>query len=176
MDHLTLFENFKDKVTVYHGTTDILFSRILSVDKKIKPRSDNKYVYVTTDKKVAERYAKAWTAWAIKEACPALEIEPNYKGLIFQIELDKKDLAKDPYSEKEPNQYRYTGAIPIKNIVDYERPDFNELKNETALLTNFAFWIGVARATDDDEDIDNPFNALGGDVNKLNKQLDDEGL
>jgi len=128
----------------------MLSSKIMVLDKGLKPRPGNRFVYVTTDKDVALRYAKAWTAWAVHDVAPELGREPNYNGALFTIKVNASSLEKDPYNpEDEPDQYRFKGVIPAKNIVDYQPVKFDDLKKESELNRNYAFWIGIARATDD---------------------------
>jgi len=144
-------------ITVYHGTALPLAEKIIK-SSGLAPKPGNKYVYVTTDKKVAETYARAWTAWYMYDAAPELKIKnPKPIGGIIKLELPEKYLEEDPYNpEGEPNQYRVRAAnVSAVNLFvnkikpSLEKIDFPKLKDETELLRAYCYWIGIARATDE---------------------------
>ena len=147
-------EDSKEIVTVYHGTSAIYTEYIYL--NGLKPRQGNKYVYVTTDKDAAEKYSKAWSAAVqtkyneedeFKEFSGFKNHSPD-EGLILAIKIEKSKLEDDPYNpDGEPNQFRVPHKIPVSKIKKWDIKKFNF--NESELLRNYAYWIGIARATDD---------------------------
>jgi hypothetical protein len=128
----------------------------------LRPKPGNKFVYVTTDIKRAEKYAKAWTAAILTNYKEDKNFRKKFKdssfskhepqeGLILKIRIKKSLLEQDPYNpEGEPNQYRVRDKISISKIKDWKYIKFDDMvKNKTELLTNYSYWIGVARATDE---------------------------
>jgi hypothetical protein len=143
-------------MVLYHGTALPLGERIQA--HGVRPKEGNKYVYFTTDRKVAEHYAKAWTAYYVEEAPKQLNIKnPKPIGalLTFNIPDDYKWIEKDPYNEEgEPNQYRILGKHLNKDFIlkypeKLEKINFPELKDKTELLKAYCYWIGIGRATDE---------------------------
>lgn len=139
-------------ITVYHGTALPLAEKI--EDHGINPKPGNKYVYFTTDKKVAEHYAKVWTAWLMEDGHKIGLKDVKPVGGILKFSIQNKWLEKDPYSEHEPNQYRVLGKVLDNNVfmkhpIGLEKVEFPELKDKTERLKAYCFWIGIGRATDE---------------------------
>lgn len=150
---MKLLESLNDKI-LYHGTSFLYMQSILRIG--LKPQPADKYVYFTENKKAAEKYSKAWTAAIFSDLDPDDERNPFKKeflkehileGIILKFKIPINILEIDDYNlDGEPGQYKYEGIFPIKKyMIGKEIKKFNELKNKTELLKNYAYWIGVVR-------------------------------
>lgn len=138
----------KKKITVYHGTTSD-FNGKIGEEGLVSRRSDN-YVYVTTDKKVARKYAWAWTGGRLHEAKelnnPDVYLYVGDEGMIAVIEIEEDRLEIDDYNlEAEPDQYKVLGGIEPDCIKDLEYIEFPEFENKENILFAKCFLIGVMR-------------------------------
>jgi len=120
---------------LYHGTSKLHSGRAW-LDGFLKNP-----VYLTSDRQMAEQYAKAASAYTLdKLGLDKIE----YSIITVNSEsLDPKRLEVDDYNlEKEPNQYIYKEKIKIRNCVIENK--LLEV-NESELLSLQCFAIGMWR-------------------------------
>lgn len=132
------------RVTYYHGTTAVLFYRILALGLRPGHPTDP-HIYLTTDRERALRpYALAWTAEAMDQNEKAgTPIEPV--GLLVSVRLRPDQVEVDDWSPGETDQFTYKGRLSPSKLAGIEKVPFPELNEAARRIQMQAFWIGIRR-------------------------------
>ena len=130
---------YKLEKPLYHGTSSASSVMIVGATGFKAP------VYLTEDRRAAEHYAKAATAYLIY-LCKEKDTHPitdGYSIFTFTSVPDENYLIVDDYSDEEPGQWKYLKSIRGLRHFTVERYPFDPDEEELMRLVCFA--IGMWR-------------------------------
>ena len=130
---------FKIDKPLYHGTSAAAAAFIVGGYGFKTP------LFLTEDKRAAIHYAKAATAYLERMAKDAgyKLISDGFAVFTFHSIPDQSKLVPDPYSDKEPGQWKYLGSIRGLNHFTVERQALQVDDTQRLALESFA--IGMWR-------------------------------
>ena len=128
-------------IDVYHGTYEQAAVAIFALG--LLPMRDPGYVYVTTEPKIARKYAWAWTGARMYQRYEGHDNGADLQGAIIKIRVRPERLIPDDYNPSgEPNQFKIRGKVTVLSWAAVEFPEFSD-RDRT--LQAMCYWLGIAR-------------------------------